>query len=157
MAARQALIFADMESATLDLSFALHGIDAAARKLLEWAGATRIITFSGGLGAGKTTLIHTLCKALGVKDAVSSPTFALINEYRTALGVPVLHMDWYRLRDAEEAVDAGMEDALRNADAYCFIEWPEKAPELLEDMPHIAISLHMGETPNMRRLNAASC
>lgn len=71
---------------------------------------------------------------LGVTDPVSSPTFALINEYRFGSDEGeqiIFHMDWYRLRDAEEAVDAGMEDALNAPGAYCFVEWPDKAPELL--------------------------
>src|SRR5690606_41986413 len=92
-------------------------------------------TFSGSLGAGKTTLIHAICDMLGVKDAVSSPTFALINEYRFSDEGKVrtiFHMDWYRLRDAEEAMDAGMDDALNHPEAYCCVEWPDKAPELLQ-------------------------
>jgi len=86
------------------------------------------------MGAGKTTFIHALCDYLSVTDAVSSPTFALINEYhfdQSGRDKVIYHMDWYRLRDTEEAINAGMEDALLQKDAYCLIEWPEKATELL--------------------------
>ncbi len=128
---------------SLQISYSLTDIPEAAHQLWQWAHPVRIFTFSGSLGAGKTTFIHALCDMLGVEDAVSSPTFALINEYRfpaVAGEQRVYHMDWYRLRDADEAVDAGMEDALASGDAYCFVEWPEKAPELLR-MPHIEVRL----------------
>lgn len=107
------------------------------------------------MGAGKTTLIHALCDMLGVKDAVSSPTFALINEYRFAgeAGEQIIyHMDWYRLAHAEEAVDAGMEDALKDSRAICFIEWPEKAPELVPGH-YVEVSLEWLDE-NERRLSA---
>jgi tRNA threonylcarbamoyladenosine biosynthesis protein TsaE len=133
-----------MPSEALQLSFALRDIRAAAQELWRWANGARVFTFSGSLGAGKTTFIHALCDDLGVKDTVSSPTFALINEYRFPVAgggeKAIYHMDWYRVRDAEEAVDAGMEDALNNPDAICFIEWPEKAPELLS-IPHVRIQI----------------
>src|ERR1043166_1675425 len=128
----------------LQISFTLSDIHSAAHHLWQWANGARVFTFSGSLGAGKTTFIHAICDNLGVKDTVSSPTFALINEYRfpTDGGREqiIYHMDWYRVRDANEAIDAGMEDALNNPEAACFIEWPEKAPELLE-LPHIQITL----------------
>lgn len=92
---------------------------------------------------------------LGVTDAVTSPTFALINEYRFPAPdqeQTIYHMDWYRLRDADEAVDAGMEDVLSNTGSYCFIEWPEKAPELLRD-PHVAVQLGV-LSENERTLSA---
>jgi tRNA threonylcarbamoyladenosine biosynthesis protein TsaE len=129
----------------LQISFTLADIQAAAHRLWQWAHGQRVFTFSGSLGAGKTTFIHALCDYLGVKDAVSSPTFALINEYRFPKEgggdeQTIFHMDWYRVRDAEEAVDAGMEDALINTSAICFVEWPEKAPELL-GIPHMHIQI----------------
>lgn len=80
---------------------------------------------------------------LGVEDAVSSPTFALINEYhfiQDGKDRTIYHMDWYRLRDTEEAINAGMEDCLQQKDNYCFIEWPEKAVELLP-CPHLRIEI----------------
>jgi tRNA threonylcarbamoyladenosine biosynthesis protein TsaE len=146
-----------MPSGTIQISFTLADIGSAAHQLWQWAHGARVFSFSGSLGAGKTTFIHTICDMLGVKDSVSSPTFALINEYRyTTEGAErtIYHMDWYRLLDADEAMDAGMEDALNNPSAVCFIEWPEKAPELLH-IPHIQVTLHAtGE--HERELKAVS-
>jgi tRNA threonylcarbamoyladenosine biosynthesis protein TsaE len=82
------------------------------------------------MGAGKTTFIHALCKVLGVKNTVSSPTFAIINEYESEKAGIIYHMDWYRLKDAHEAVQAGVEDAL-SGKKFCIIEWPENAAALL--------------------------
>ncbi len=137
-----------MPDNTLRLRFSLTDVGSAAKAFWDWAGDARIITFSGSLGAGKTTFIHAICDVLGVVDAVSSPTFALINEYRFVRAGRehiIHHMDWYRVRDADEAVDAGMEDALNNPAVICFVEWPEKASELLS-MPHLRVSIsHAGE------------
>jgi tRNA threonylcarbamoyladenosine biosynthesis protein TsaE len=145
-----------MPSESLELSYSLNELPGAASQLWHWAAWSRVFAFSGSLGAGKTTFIHALCDVLQVKDTVSSPTFALINEYRFDKedgGEQVIfHMDWYRLRDADEAIDAGMEDALNNPEAICFVEWPEKAPELLH-IPHIQVSIEtVSETE--RRLKA---
>lgn len=121
----------------LDISFKFDELAAVARQFWSLAKPYPIITFSGEMGAGKTTFVSTLCAAVNVEDHVTSPTFALINEYRIVDGgveKPIFHLDWYRLRDAAEAVAAGMEDCIDQAkagNAYCFIEWPEKAPELL--------------------------
>jgi tRNA threonylcarbamoyladenosine biosynthesis protein TsaE len=79
------------------------------------------------MGAGKTTFITALCHALGVTNAVSSPTFSIINEYRSADGERIYHMDLYRLKDETEAMNAGVEDAIYSGD-LCLVEWPEKAP-----------------------------
>lgn len=132
-----------MPSGTIQISFTLADIGTAAHRLWQWAHGARIFTFSGSLGAGKTTLIHALCDMLGVKDPVSSPTFALINEYAyqsNGQEQTIYHMDWYRVLDAEEALDAGMEDALNNPEAICLVEWPEKAPELLH-IPHVQVTI----------------
>ena len=140
----------------LQISYTLADIRAAAHQLWQWAYPLRVFTFSGSLGAGKTTFIHALCDTLGVKDAVSSPTFALINEYRFVAEDKertIFHMDWYRLRDADEAIDAGMEDALNNDDVYCFVEWPEKAPELLQNV-YIQVQLEVTDM-HQRTLSAA--
>lgn len=140
----------------LQISFTQDEIHSAAHRLWQWAYGSRVFTFSGSLGAGKTTFIHALCDNLSVKDAVSSPTFALINEYRfqndNGAEQLIYHMDWYRLKSADEAVDAGMEDTLNNEAAICFVEWPEKALELL-DIPHIEV--HIDSTgENERALKA---
>ena len=83
------------------------------------------------MGVGKTTFIHTLCeKTLHVQDNISSPTFAIINEYESTIAGTILHMDWYRLKNEDEAINAGVEDAL-NSGNICLVEWPEKAEGLL--------------------------
>ena len=125
------------------ISFSLPEISAAAKQFWSVAKSYRHIAFSGELGAGKTTFIHALCDYLQVKDAVSSPTFALINEYHFVQDeqeTVIYHMDWYRLRDADEAVNAGMEDCMLQAKAYCFIEWPERADELLRS-PYLWVAI----------------
>jgi len=135
-----------MSDVLLELSYTLADIDKAAVKFWELLHDNHIFAFSGDLGAGKTTFIHKLCDHLKVEDAVSSPTFALINEYHFSDGgkdQTIFHLDWYRLRDAAEAINAGMEDCIiqaKNGGAYCFIEWPEKAIELLQK-PYLWISI----------------
>ena len=135
---------------------ALADIRAAADQLWQWAHPMRIFTFSGSLGAGKTTFVHAICDMLGVTDAVSSPTFALINEYRfisDGQEQTIYHMDWYRVRDEDEAVDAGMEDSLSDPAAYCFIEWPEKAPGIL---PRMYVEVRLETTDDQQRLLTAT-
>lgn len=118
----------------LQISYSLANIRNAADKLWQYANQYKIWALSGDMGAGKTTLVHALCEVLGVEDVVSSPTFALINEYSFEnQGEPttIYHMDWYRLEDEEEAINAGVEDCLLQKDNYSIIEWPEKASGLL--------------------------
>jgi len=112
--------------------FSISDIIQVAGWLLQQLGDKKIVAFYGQMGAGKTTLIYTICQVLQVEDVVSSPTFSIINEYRFSDdGKPasVYHMDLYRLQDEEEAVRAGVEDCLYSGH-YCFVEWPEKAPDL---------------------------
>ncbi len=136
-----------MQTDMLRLSYTLDSIEAAAARFWQETLGYRVFAFSGEMGAGKTTFIHKLCDHLGVTDAVSSPTFALINEYHFTDGNGVdqliWHMDWYRLRDSEEAFNAGMEDGIEQAragNAFCFIEWPEKAAEILQP-PYLRINI----------------
>ncbi|MCF3110121.1 tRNA (adenosine(37)-N6)-threonylcarbamoyltransferase complex ATPase subunit type 1 TsaE [Niabella sp. CC-SYL272] len=128
--------------------FALNEIIQVAEWLLQEAHDKKIIAFYGQMGAGKTTLIYTICQLLQVEDVVSSPTFSIINEYRfTDNGQPasVYHMDLYRLQDEEEAVRAGVEDCLYSGH-FCFVEWPEKAPELFpEGTLYVSLSVLDGE------------
>ena len=100
-----------------------------AAQLLEAAGGRRKFAFYGEIGAGKTTLIQSLCRLLEVEDYVTSPTFALVNVYESPEG-PVYHLDLYRLKNVEEALNIGIEEYIAD-DAYCFIEWPELAEPLL--------------------------
>jgi tRNA threonylcarbamoyladenosine biosynthesis protein TsaE len=124
--------------ATLTLRKASEAPDIA-RLILQSHAERRVFALHGDLGAGKTTLIKALCEALGVADATSSPSFAIVNEYRMADQRPVYHFDLYRLRDARELLDIGFEEYL-DSGAYCFIEWPELADELLpREVLHLTI------------------
>ena len=124
--------------ATLTLRKASEATDIA-RLILQSHAERRVFALHGDLGAGKTTLIKALCEALGVADATSSPSFAIVNEYRMADDRPVYHFDLYRLRDARELLDIGFEEYL-DSGAYCFIEWPELADELLpREVLHLTI------------------
>jgi tRNA threonylcarbamoyladenosine biosynthesis protein TsaE len=131
----------------LELSYNLSDIDNVARQFWDVASGYSILAFSGEMGAGKTTFIHALCSLLGVEDAVSSPTFALINEYHftdaNSKDKIIYHLDFYRLKDTSEAINAGLEDCVsqaRNGAAYCFIEWPERALDLFIS-PYLWISM----------------
>ena len=103
---------------------------AVAKKLLKYAGDSRIFAFYGSLGAGKTTIIKAICEVLGAIDTVSSPTFTLVNEYLTSKGETLYHTDFYRIKKQEEVFDAGIEEYL-SGNSYCFIEWPEIVEEIL--------------------------
>jgi tRNA threonylcarbamoyladenosine biosynthesis protein TsaE len=122
---------------TVSFTYTLATINTVVPQFWAVASQYRLITFSGDMGAGKTTFISHLCNMLQVEDAVSSPTFALVNEYVAFINNKeevIYHIDWYRLRDTAEAINAGMEDCIEQArrnKAYCFIEWPEKAADLL--------------------------
>lgn len=110
----------------------LADIDAAASTIVQSLDGYRKIAFSGEMGAGKTTLIQSVCKVLGVESIVNSPTFSLINEYFTDKGESIYHFDLYRIEDVSEMYDMGYEDYFFS-DSWCFIEWPEKAIELLPE------------------------
>ncbi len=101
----------------------------------------RIITFTGDLGAGKTTLIRAMLKAVNSNDEVSSPTFGIVNEYHTGKGRLVCHTDWYRAKSAEELLDAGLLEYIHNDDCLMLIEWPEVGAALLdgENCLHVQI------------------
>lgn len=115
-------------------------INRVAAALLEQIPHRRIITFSGELGAGKTTLIKALCGLLGVKEAVSSPTYALVNEYTTQSGLSVYHFDWYRIKDAQELLDIGIYEYL-DGQGLCLIEWPSMAEALLEGEALLSVNI----------------
>jgi tRNA threonylcarbamoyladenosine biosynthesis protein TsaE len=105
-------------------------LDSAAEKFLKHLGENRIFAFYGAMGAGKTTIIKAICKALGAIDIVSSPTFTLVNEYKTTRGETLYHIDFYRINKINEVFDFGIEEYL-TGDAYCFMEWPELVEEIL--------------------------
>lgn len=109
----------------------LSDLDQAAISLLDFAGAEKIFVFEGDMGAGKTTFIKVLAKALGVKELVSSPTFSIVNEYESE-GNTFYHFDFYRIKNLQEAYDIGYEEYFYSGN-ICFIEWPEKVEELLPE------------------------
>ncbi|UBM61457.1 tRNA (adenosine(37)-N6)-threonylcarbamoyltransferase complex ATPase subunit type 1 TsaE [Candidatus Sulfidibacterium hydrothermale] len=109
---------------------ALEALPSAAQKILSTFPDQRIFAFYGEMGAGKTTFIQSFCRQLGSNDNVSSPTFALINEYKDRNGNAIFHFDFYRMKRLEEAFDIGLEEYLYSGN-YCFMEWPEKITELL--------------------------
>jgi len=124
---------------------------------IETAGNCPVWLFFGEMGSGKTTFIKTLCGRLGVEDAMSSPTFSIVNEYRAAGDKKVYHFDYYRIRNEAEAYDIGSEEYFYSGN-LCLIEWPEKIPSLIpaehaevsitiEDQNHrtIALSVHDGK------------
>jgi tRNA threonylcarbamoyladenosine biosynthesis protein TsaE len=120
----------------------LEAIPGIAKTFLSDFSSSRIFAFHGELGAGKTTFIKALCAELGVNDAMSSPSFSLVNEYHDINGNSIYHFDLYRLKSPEEAFDIGMEEYLYSGN-YCFVEWPERAGELLpEETVHLKISTY---------------
>ncbi len=110
----------------------IEGLPEAAKHILKDIGSHRVIALFGKMGAGKTTLIKALCNALGVIDVVSSPTFALVNEYSSGKDEPIFHFDFYRIKSIEEVYDIGYEEYIYSG-YFCFIEWPEMMVELLPD------------------------
>lgn len=123
----------------MDLNFKLKDIKSAAEQFLAAVGKKTVFAFHGEMGAGKTTFIHALCEAIGVKDTISSPTFSIINQYSTKSGKTVYHMDLYRLKDEQEAANTGVEDCLYSGNT-CLVEWPEKAPGIFpDDTLHVTI------------------
>ena len=109
----------------------LEEIEAAARQFVEAMGDNTVFAFYGKMGAGKTTFIKEVCKLLGVTDNITSPTFAIVNEYRSDIaGELIYHFDFYRIKKLEEVYDLGYEDYFYSG-AVCFIEWPELIEELL--------------------------
>ena len=116
----------------MDAIFTLEQIKQVAGSLWKEGKAKKIWAFHAGMGTGKTTFIHALCEELGVSSAISSPTFAIINEYASTVAGTIYHMDWYRLKNEEEAMNAGIEDSLLSGQ-LCLIEWPENAAGLLPE------------------------
>ena len=119
----------------------IEDLDDIAHSIIESLGETRVVCFDAPMGAGKTTLIKALCKALGANGIVNSPTFAIVNDYALADGGSIYHFDLYRLKDIAEAYDMGCEDYFYSG-CYCFIEWPDIAEKLLpNDIKTITITV----------------
>ncbi len=123
----------------------------AAKKFLDAFPHDRIFAFYGKMGAGKTTFIKALCQSMGSTDNITSPTFALINEYDRAGESKIYHFDFYRVRNPEEALDIGLDEYLYS-EQYCFMEWPEKVESLL---PENLVEVHIEEqTRAVRHIKA---
>lgn len=111
----------------MEILFSLEEIGSMATRLLPLIRG-KVVALHGEMGAGKTTLVHALGEVMGIPEVISSPTFSIINEYGWE-GGPVFHIDLYRLKDEEEAIQAGVEDCFYSG-ATCFVEWPDRAPGL---------------------------
>lgn len=123
----------------METLFTINSIKRSALELWQQYQSYKIWALHGEMGSGKTTFVHALCEVLQVSDVVSSPTFAIINEYKSPVAGTIYHMDWYRLKDEEEAIQAGIEDSLLSG-KLCLVEWPDKAAGLLpEDTLHLYI------------------
>lgn len=138
-----------VEKAHIEMS-SLADLPAAASVVLEEAKEEPIVLFEGPMGAGKTTLIKELCRQLGVKDSVSSPTFALVNEYEAGTGKLIYHFDFYRINDEREALDIGALEYFDSGE-LCLIEWPSLIPNLLPDH-YLLVLLQPAEEGEARTL-----
>jgi tRNA threonylcarbamoyladenosine biosynthesis protein TsaE len=131
---------------TLQQEFTVENIHPVAKELWQQGQQYKVWAFDAAMGAGKTTFIHALCDVLGVTDAVGSPTFSIINQYKTTNGQIIYHLDLYRIKDEEEALQAGVEDVLYSGE-LCLVEWPEKIPGLMpQDALHITIETINSQT-----------
>lgn len=126
----------------------LEDLERAAKEFLQAIGDNTLIAFYAPMGAGKTTFTTAVCKVLGVReDAISSPTFAIVNEYRSGAGEPIYHFDFYRIERPEEALDIGLYDYL-DSGALCLMEWPENIEGLL---PEETLKVHICVNPDGSR------
>jgi len=117
----------------------LDTINDTAVEFIKQMGNNTVFAFHGEMGAGKTTFIKAVCEKLGVEDVINSPTFAIVNEYRSGSGELIYHFDFYRIKNEEEAFDFGYEDYFFSG-SLCFIEWPERIGSLLpQDTVHVTI------------------
>lgn len=131
----------------MTISYSLDQISSVAAQVIS-NSKSKILLFKGDMGAGKTTLITEICKQLGVSEAISSPTYSLVNEYETTEHL-IFHFDFYRIKDEEEAYQIGFEEYL-DQDAYVFIEWPERILNLLpEHSQEVQISLASDGSRNL--------
>ena len=124
----------------------IEHIGEAARRFVGHIGDHRVVAFYGAMGVGKTTFIKAVCEALGVEDVITSPTFAIVNEYEAREG-HIFHFDFYRIKKLEEVYDMGYEDYFYSG-ARCFIEWPEMIEELL---PEDAVKVKITQLPDGSR------
>ena len=123
----------------MELNFTIDELAGVAKNFIAATTDYKVFALHGGMGAGKTTFVHAVCEAAGVTENISSPTFSIINQYATPQGQIFYHIDLYRLKDEEEAIQAGVEDCLYSGNT-CFVEWPDKAPGIFPaNTLHISI------------------
>lgn len=133
----------------MNYTFSIDNIHNAAKTFINNMGTGKVFAFYGKMGAGKTTFIKAVCEELGVTDVITSPTFAIVNEYRSdTTGELIYHFDFYRIKKLEEVYDMGYEDYFYSG-ALCFLEWPELIEELL---PSDAVKVTISETDNGDRM-----
>lgn len=125
-------------------------LEKAARRIIDFAGEKKIWLFYGDMGSGKTTLIKAISKVYGIEDMVQSPTFSIVNEYRNTDDIIFYHFDFYRIKNETEALDVGVDEYFESQ-AYCFIEWPEKIPNLIPD-DYLSIKIGIN-TETLRVIN----
>jgi tRNA threonylcarbamoyladenosine biosynthesis protein TsaE len=126
----------------------LGNIHEAAKTFIAAMGNGKVFAFYGKMGAGKTTFIKAICEEMGTEDVVTSPTFAIINEYRDSSDTPIYHFDFYRIKKLDEVFDMGYEDYFYSG-SVCFVEWPELIEELL---PEDAVRVNITEQADGSRL-----
>lgn len=117
------------------MEITINGLDtirSTARQFIDNIGSSRVFAFYGKMGAGKTTFVKALCEELGCDDVITSPTFAIVNEYTDGEQQPVYHFDFYRIKKLEEVYDMGYEEYFYSG-ALCLIEWPELIEDVLPD------------------------
>ena len=122
----------------------INEISEAAKLFIKNINENKIFAFYGKMGVGKTTFIEAICKELGVEDVMTSPTFAIVNEYTDGKQNPIYHFDFYRIKKIEEVYDIGYEDYFFSGN-LCFLEWPELIEEILPDN---TLKVYMEEKPN---------
>ena len=126
----------------------LEEIKEAAKQFVSSIGSDNVFAFYGAMGTGKTTFIKAICETLGVKDVITSPTFAIVNEYTDGKGMPIYHFDFYRIKKLEEVYDMGYADYFDSGN-LCLLEWPELIEELL---PTNVVKVTIKEVENGSRL-----
>jgi tRNA threonylcarbamoyladenosine biosynthesis protein TsaE len=131
----------------MEVIFSLQEINDVAKKVIEAMTNKKVIALHGQMGAGKTTFTQAFCNAFGVVDVVSSPTFSIINQYQTKEGETIYHLDLYRLKDEEEAIQAGVEDCLYSGN-ICLVEWPNRIPSIF---PPNTLHIHIDVVNDSQR------
>ncbi|MGB0879655.1 MAG: tRNA (adenosine(37)-N6)-threonylcarbamoyltransferase complex ATPase subunit type 1 TsaE [Polaribacter sp.] len=130
----------------MNKNYSLEDLPFIAKEIISTV-KNKTLLFYGEMGVGKTTLIKEICKQLGVQDAISSPTFSLVNEYRTSKNETIYHFDFYRIEEEEEAYDIGVEDYFESKN-WCFIEWPKNVENVL---PLKTVEIHLSILNNHQR------